>query len=82
MFDDLPDEGSGRLVDDAYVAKLLSISPGWVRKQRFNRRHGFPHVFDIDWVMIGSAPRYRVEDVGAWISARVPPQGRTSRSPE
>ncbi len=69
MLDDLPDEGSGRLVDDAYVAKRLSISHSWVRKQRFNRRHGLPHVFDIDPVMIGSVPRYRVEDVLAWISA-------------
>ena len=82
MFDDLPDEGSGRLVNDAYIAKQLSISRGWVRKQRFNRRHGLPHVFDIDPVMIGSVPRYRVEDVGAWISARVPSQGRSPRPPE
>ncbi len=71
MFDDLPDQGSGRLVDDAYIAKRISMSPGWVRKQRFNRRHGLPHVFDIDPVMIGSAPRYRLEDVLAWISSQV-----------
>ncbi len=69
MFDDLPDQGSGRLVDDAYVAKRLSISRSWVRKQRFLRRRGLPHVFDIDPVMIGSVPRYRLEDVRAWISA-------------
>ena len=48
------------------------MSRGWVRKQRFNRRHGLPHVFDIDPVMIGSVPRYRLEDVRAWIEALEP----------
>ena len=77
MSDDLPDEGPGRLVDDVYIAKRLSMSRGWVRKQRFNRRRGLLHVFDIDPVMIGSVPRYRLEDVRAWISAREPSLGRS-----
>ena len=72
MFDDLPDESSGRLVDDAYIAKQLSFSRGWVRKQRFNRRHGKPHNFDIDPVRIGKSTRYRIEDVLAWIKAQKP----------
>ena len=72
MFDDLPDKVSGRLVDDAYVAKRISMSPGWVRKQRFNRRHGLPHVLTIDPVMIASVPRYWLEDVRAWIKALEP----------
>ncbi len=77
MVDDLPDQGSGRLVDDAYIAKRLSMSRSFIRKQRFLRRRGLPHVFDIDPVMIGSSPRYRLEDVLAWISARAPSQGRS-----
>ena len=60
------------LIDDAEIARLLSISRSWVRKQRFNRRHGLPHVFDLDPVLIGSVPRYRFEDVLAWIDAREP----------
>ena len=70
MVDDLPDQGSGRLVDDAYIAKRLSMSRSFLRKQRFLRRRGLPHVFDIDPVMIGSSPRYRREDLMAWINAR------------
>ena len=69
MVDDLPDQ-RGRLVDDAYIAKLLSMSRSFIRKQRFLRRRGLPHVFDIDPVMIGSSPRYPLEDVDAWINAR------------
>ena len=67
MLDDPPDQGSGRLVDDAYVAGLLCISRSCVRKQRLLRRRGLPHFFDIDPIMIGSLPRYRLEDVMAWI---------------
>ena len=58
-----------QLIDDAEIARLLSMSRSWVRKQRFLRRRGLSHVFDIDPVMIGSVPRYRLEDVLAWISA-------------
>ena len=61
-----------RLIDDDKIARLLSMSRSWVRKQRFNRRHGLPHVFDLDPVLIGSVPRYRLEDVLAWIDAREP----------
>lgn len=58
-----------RLIGDGEVAELLSMSRSWVRKQRFLRRRGLPHVFDIDPVLIGSVPRYRLEDVLAWIGA-------------
>jgi len=78
MVDDLPDQGSGRLVDDAYIAKRLSMSRSFLRKQRFLRRRGLPHVFDIDPVMIGSSPRYSLEDVDAWIAA-LGNSGRTAR---
>ena len=65
-----------RLINDAEIARLLSMSRSWVRKQRFNRRHGLPHVFDLDPVLIGSVPRYRIEDVIAWIDSREPMRGR------
>ena len=68
MADDVTDQ-RGRLVDDAYIAKRLSMSRSFIHKQRFLRRRGLPHVFDIDPVMIGSSPRYPLEDVEAWIAA-------------
>jgi hypothetical protein len=42
------------------------MSRSWVRKERFNRRHGLSHFFDVDPIYIGSAPRYRVKDVIHW----------------
>jgi hypothetical protein len=59
-----------QLVDDRAIARLLTLSPGWVRKQRFLRRHRLDHIFTVDPVMIGSVPRYRLADVLAWIDAR------------
>jgi hypothetical protein len=59
-----------QLVDDRAIARLLTLSPGWVRKQRFLRRHRLDHIFTVDPVMIGSVPRYRLADVLAWIEAR------------
>ena len=58
-----------RLIGDGEVAKLLSMSRSWVRKQRHLKRRELPHVFNIDPVMIGSSPRYRLDDVIAWIEA-------------
>jgi hypothetical protein len=59
-----------QLVDDRAIARLLTLSPGWVRKQRFLRRHRLDHIFTVDPVMIGSVPRYKLADVLAWIEAR------------
>jgi hypothetical protein len=58
---------SGRLIGDGDIAKSISISKSWVRKQRFCRRHGLPHVLDIDPVMIGGCPRYSREEFAAWL---------------
>ena len=58
------------LLCDREVAEQLSVSRSWVRKQRFDRRHGSPHVFDIDPVMIGGLPRYPREEVLTWIEHR------------
>ena len=57
------------LLRDKDIAAQLSISPAWVRQQRFKRRRGLPHVLKIDPIMIGSSPRYLVEDVNNFISS-------------
>ena len=64
------------LIGDAEIAQLVSLSRSWVRKQRWSRRHGHPHAFDIDPVMIGSVPRYRLRDVLTWIESRGPENAR------
>ena len=56
-----------RLIDDKAFAAHLSLSPSWVRVERHKRRKGLPHTLNIDPVMVGSSPRYRVEDVEAFI---------------
>ena len=61
-----------QLVDDRAIARLLTLSPEWVRKQRFLRRHRLDHIFTVDPVMIGSVPRYRLAEVLSWIEARAP----------
>jgi hypothetical protein len=55
------------LINDRQVASMVSMSTGWVRNQRWRRKHGEDHVLNIDPVMIGAAPRYRSEDVIGWI---------------
>jgi hypothetical protein len=57
---------STHFINDAGIADLLGMSRSWVRKERFNRRHGLSHFFDVDPIYIGSAPRYRVKDVIHW----------------
>jgi predicted DNA-binding transcriptional regulator AlpA len=73
-FDDM------RLVGDGEIAKLLSMSKSWVRKQRFNRRHGLSHELTLDPVMVGGkTPRYRRDEVCQWVqeqSAKRGPNGR------
>jgi predicted DNA-binding transcriptional regulator AlpA len=57
------------LINDADIAGMLGMSRSWVRKQRFNRRHGLPHALTVDPVMIGSAPRYRRAEVIRWVAS-------------
>ena len=59
-----------RLLRDREVASRLALSPATIRGQRFDRRHGLPHWFTVDPVMIGSAPRYRASDVDAWLESQ------------
>ena len=60
-------ENSPDLLNDKDIAHRLGFSPGWVRLERFRRRHGQPHVLAIDPVIVGSKPRYLAEDVDALI---------------
>lgn len=54
-------------LSDAEIADELKMSRSWVRKQRWLRRKGDEHVLTLDPVMIGSVPRYRTDEVEAWI---------------
>ena len=72
-----------KLLSDTHVADFLSMSKSWVRKERFNRRHGLHHALDIDPIYVGSSPRYRFEDVVAWIEKQNPKfQGQSLQSQE
>ena len=63
--DHIPEERS--LIDDRRVAELVCLSRSWVRQQRLRRRRGLPHAFTIDPVIIGSIPRYPLDEVYEWI---------------
>lgn len=53
--------------NDKDIARRLSLSPSWVRGQRYKRKNGLPHEFNIDPRYIGSSPRYVVSEVEAFI---------------
>lgn len=57
------------LMCDKEVAALVSMSSSWVRVQRHKRRTGKEHSLSVDAVMIGKTPRYRREDIEAWLSS-------------
>lgn len=57
-----------QFLSDKDVAIILSISPSWVRKQRFLRNKNEPHVLDIDPVYLGKSPRYRSNEISEWIN--------------
>ncbi len=56
------------LLSDEDIAKILKLTPAWVRKQRYLRRKECPHAFDIDPVLVGGMPRYRYMDVQNWVN--------------
>ena len=60
------------LICDKELASWMAMSGSWVRVERHKRRNGLPHTLNIDPVMIGSSPRYRVEDVEAFIKGLCP----------
>lgn len=57
------------LICDKEVARLIGMSPSWIRVQRWKRRKGVEHTFTVDPVLIGTSPRYRAEDVNSWIDS-------------
>jgi len=66
-----------RLLTDGMVAEKLGLKPVTVRVQRCHRRSGREHWLSLDWVMVGSRPRYVEEDVDRYIenlpAIRAPP---------
>ncbi len=54
---------------DKDVARYLNLSPSWVRGQRHKRRHGIPHVLEVDARYIGSCPRYLATEIEAFAKA-------------
>jgi hypothetical protein len=60
--------GDQQLLNDKQVSELTSFSIGWIRKQRYDRNSGSPHKFDVDPIYVGSAPRYKKDDVTRWIA--------------
>ncbi len=54
---------------DKDIARLLRMSPEWVRGQRHKRRHGQPCILNIEPRYIGSCARYVREDVEAIVAS-------------
>lgn len=52
---------------DKDVARILNMSPAWVRGQRHKRRHGIPCTFNLEPRYIGSAARYVRGEVEAFV---------------
>ena len=57
-------------VDDHWLAQRIGMKVSTIRSQRFKRRHGLPHWLDLDPVMIGSKPRYRLSMALDWLHGR------------
>lgn len=57
------------LMCDKDVASLVRMSPSWVRVQRHKRKTGKEHSLVVDPVMIGTTPRYRKEEIEAWLES-------------
>jgi hypothetical protein len=54
---------------DKDIARLLRMSPAWVRGQRHKRRHGQPCILDLEPRYIGSCARYVREDVETFVAS-------------
>lgn len=59
-----------RLLTDRDVADRLAVSPNTIRTQRHLRLTGKPHWFILDPIMIGSCPRYDLEEFEEWLASR------------
>lgn len=58
---------SPEFYSDKDVARMLCMSPAWVRGQRHKRRHGQPCIFDLEPRYIGSAARYVRKEVEVFV---------------
>ena len=63
-------EDTTTFVDDQWIAERIGMKVPTIRSQRFKRRHGLPHWLDLDPVMIGSKPRYRLSMALDWLHGR------------
>lgn len=54
---------------DKDVARILNISPSWVRQQRFKRARGLPNGLDLEPRQIGGCVRYVADEVHAAVVA-------------
>jgi hypothetical protein len=61
---------SDQLLKDADLARMTAMSRSWIRKQRMLRRQGVEHALTVAAILIGTAPRYRLADIHAWINAQ------------
>lgn len=52
---------------DKDVARRLNLSPSWVRGQRHKRKHGLPHIMEVDPRYIGTCARYLRAEIDAFI---------------
>lgn len=57
--------------NDKDIAYRLNFSPSWVRGQRHKRRHGQPHILDLEPRFIGGAVRYVAAEVEAFIASLI-----------
>lgn len=62
-------------LNDKDIARLLNLSPSWVRGQRHKRAHGMPHIFDVEPRYIGTCPRYLIGEVETFIASIVAEAG-------
>ena len=54
---------------DKDVARLLKMSPEWVRQERFKRAHGEPHFFTLAPRHIGRSVRYVRKEVDDFVAS-------------
>ena len=65
-----PCPSTATFVDDQWLSLHIGMKVATIRSQRFKRRHGLDHWLDLDPVMIGTKPRYRLSEALAWLEAQ------------
>lgn len=59
------------LLTDKDIARLLKMSPEWVRQERFKRAKGQPHFLKLDARHIGRSVRYVRKEVDDFVASVV-----------